>query len=240
MSGVHGRSSSSSQGGDHSPATPSTCDAVFTYYKKPLTGYPERTSLSTPQISEETVTQSSSESGYRMVQCYDRDRLDPAASSLKYKSALLPPEHGNQSQSQASGTVPSEPYSSLTEGREYQSELGEIYRLPKKMESKMYHQRHGSGSGSAGSGVVRKQGKGSQERRGSDSVGLHTYDTGGEGKEREQAGATIESLKSAADLLAQSDISKSFEEAVKIQQSLFQSSVGMFSPVQRQFIPPGQ
>ncbi|KAH3875717.1 uncharacterized protein LOC127869463 [Dreissena polymorpha] len=242
--GGHGRSSSSSQGGDHSPSTPSTCDAVFTYYKKPLTGYSER-ALGTPQISEETVTQSDSESGYRLVQSYDRDRLDPASSSLKYKSALLPPEHGNQSQSsqsQTSGTVPSEPYSSLTEGREYQSELGEIYRLPKKMESKMYNQRHGSGSGSVSgvSGVARKQGKDSQERRGSDLLGLHSYDNAGEGKEREQSGATMESLKSAADLLAQSDISKSFEEAVKIQQSLFQSSVGMFAPVQRQFIPPGR
>ncbi|KAL4216355.1 hypothetical protein ACF0H5_024082 [Mactra antiquata] len=119
-----------------------------------------------------------------------------------------------------------------TESREYQSELGEIYRLPKKLESKMYKQTSG----------VRKQQKGVTERRGSDSVALHAYNSTGSTsgvftKDKDQ---NITEGTKSLEIVSHSDISKSFEEAVKIQQSIFHSSLGMLSPLQRQFLQPSR
>ncbi|WAR11102.1 hypothetical protein MAR_036178, partial [Mya arenaria] len=146
----------------------------------------------------------------------------------KYKTQMI--------QSESAGTKShqgTEQYSSLTESREYQSELGEIYRLPKKMESKLYHQRNNNGG--------RKQSKTHVERRCSESM-IQNYETSGLftafHKDKEILGT--ETVKLEHDVILQPDISKSFEEAVKIQQSLFQTSLGMFSPIQRQFLQPSR
>lgn len=185
----------------------------YPVYKVPFSNYGDR--------SARPKTSSSEEGGISLVYRpgYEGEEMDG-----KYKPPHLPPDYG-QSQ------VLAEPYSSLTEDREYHSELGEIYRLPKKMETKLYQQRHG--------GMSRKM-KSAVDRRGSDTVQAFETATTASFVHLKDKEALSEMSKLSQEMMGQSDISKSFEEAVKIQQSIFQSSLGLLSPLPRQFIQPGR
>lgn len=195
--------------GEVSPQS-SGSESVFSQYpvyKVPFSNYGDRGVR--PKIS------SSDESNAGMVY---RPGYEGEDGEAKYKSHYLPPDYSHTS-------TATESYSSLTEDREYQSEMGEIYRLPKKMESKLYQQRHG---------VLSRKMKSPSDRRGSDTVqSLETamLTSLTHLKEKEQG---------QQEFLGPADITKSFEEAVKIQQSLFQSSFGLLSPLQRQFVQPSR
>lgn len=199
----HGKNIAS---GDVSPLS-SGSESVFSHYpvyKVPFTSYGARPKPSATSASEDGNVGLVYRSGY-----------EGEESDVKYKSPYMPPEM-SPTLSQA------EQYSSLTEDREYQSEMGEIYRLPKKMESKLYHQRHG--------GIVRKQVRGSTERRVSDTVlsfEASSMSTFVQMKEKEQS--LGEPGKIPQELLGPADIS-----------SLYQSSLGLVSPLQRQFVQPGR
>ena len=200
--------------GEASPQS-SGSESVFSQYpvyKVPFSNYGDRGIRPKTNTSEE-----SNVSGLLYRQGYEGDDLD-----TKYKSHYLPPDYSQTS-------AATEPYSSLTEGRQYQSEMGEIYRLPKKMESKLYQQRYG--------GMPRKM-KIPGDRRGSDtmqSFEAATLSSLIHLKEKEQE------LAKGQEMLGPADISKNFEEAVKIQQSFFHSSFGLLSPgLQRQFVTPGR
>ncbi|XP_052814314.1 uncharacterized protein LOC128241434 [Mya arenaria] len=204
-----------------SPASTTGSESVFCQYPVYKVPYPAYPSGMVRPKTEET----NSDLPYRLMLGASYEGQDAEA---KYKTQMI--------QSESAGTKShqgTEQYSSLTESREYQSELGEIYRLPKKMESKLYHQRNNNGG--------RKQSKTHVERRCSESM-IQNYETSGLftafHKDKEILGT--ETVKLEHDVILQPDISKSFEEAVKIQQSLFQTSLGMFSPIQRQFLQPSR
>lgn len=187
---------------ENSPSTTTTCESVFSPYALYKVPYSSYGDRATRPKSDEY-----------------RQGVESEANDIKMKSPYQPPDPGQVE-------------TFCTESREYQSELGEIYRLPKKLESKMYKQTVN----------VRKPQKGCPERRGSDSVALHAYDASSTSsgvymKEKDQN--FMEGSKNV-ELISHGDISKSFEEAVKIQQSIFHSSLGLLSPLQRQFLQPAR
>ena len=121
----------------------------------------------------------------------------------------------------------------LVEGREYGESIGgDSYRGYKKAEMKNYQRQ-----GSAG----RKQPKSLIERRASDTLVSPNSASPSyiQGKEKEP-GIVDSGLAKSPEMVFQPDLSKTFEEAVKVQQNIFHSSLGLLSPVHRQFIPPGR
>lgn len=196
--------------GESSPCTTNSTESVFSpyvVYKVPFSSYSDR-----------GARQKTPSEGYR--QGYEEE-----GGENKYKSQYQSVEGTQGSPSQT------ETYCG-TESREYQSELGEIYRLPKKLESKMY--KHTSS--------VRKQPKSCIERRGSETLSVQNFESSSTQsviQVKDEDVNIADSVKSP-ELISHSDISKSFEEAVKIQQSIFQTSIGLFSPLQRQFLQPAR
>ena len=193
---------------ESSPNAANTTESVFSpyiMYKVPFSNYSER-----------GIRQRTASEGYR--QGYEDE-----GGENKYKPQYQVQDGGQESQS------PAETYCGA-ESREYQSELGEIYRLPKKLESKMYKQ----------SSSVRKHSKSGMERRSSESLSVHSFESSSSQavlQVKEEDASAADAVKSP-EMISQSEISKSFEEAVKIQQSIFHSSLGLFSPLQRQFLQP--
>jgi len=233
MGGVGEKHGSQSEEMTPSPASTTGSENVFSHYpvyKVPYPAYQGGSSgLVRPKsedLQQHTAIVDPRDPTYRLMTGYEGQGQSQGHDlETKFRSH----SEGTLKTHSAGG----EQYSSLTESREYQSELGEIYRLPKKMESKLYHQRHGSGGGG------RKTGKMNVERRGSESM-IHGYDTSATFPSFGNKEKDMEEMKTQGDLMIQPDISKSFEEAVKIQQSLFHSSLGMFSPIQRQFLQPSR
>ncbi|XP_045184059.2 uncharacterized protein LOC123542324 [Mercenaria mercenaria] len=193
---------------ESSPNTANTTEAVFSpyvMYKVPFSNYSDR-----------GIRQRTSSENYK--QGYEEE-----GGENKYKSQYPTQDGAQGSQSET------ETYCGA-ESREYQSELGEIYRLPKKLESKMYKQ----------SSSVRKHPKSGTERRSSETLSVHSFESSSSQSVihvKDEDTSTGDTVKSP-DVISQSEISKSFEEAVKIQQSIFHSSLGLFSPLQRQFLQP--
>jgi hypothetical protein len=193
---------------ESSPNTTNTTESVFSpyvMYKVPFSNYSDR-----------AVKQRTPSEGYR--QGYEEE-----GGETKYK-----PQYHTQDGAQESPSA-ADTYCGA-ESREYQSELGEIYRLPKKLESKMYKQ----------SSSVRKHSKSGMERRSSETLSVQSFESSSSQsvlQVKDEDTSTGDTVKSP-DMISQSEISKSFEEAVKIQQSIFHSSLGLFSPLQRQFLQP--
>lgn len=193
--------------GESSPNTTNSSESVFSpyvTYKVPFSNYTDR-----------GAKQKMPHEGYR--QGYE-DEVD---SKFKVQYQITEGAQGSPSQSDTY---------CLTESREYQSELGEIYRLPKKLESKIYKQ----------SSSVKKQPKSCIERRGSETMSVHSFESSSTQSVIQVKDEDIGDSAKSPELISHTDISKTFEEAVKIQQSIFHSSLGLFSPLQRQFLQPAR